>query len=82
MTKQLLERKALNWGRLTEVKSIIIKMGMVLEGHVLEEPRVLHLDPKAAAEDWLPNWGEIKHICKLQSLPPQWLPPAKSHLLR
>lgn len=33
MTKQLLERKALNWGRLTEVKSIIIKVGVVLEGH-------------------------------------------------
>jgi hypothetical protein len=29
---------------------------------VLEEPRVLQLDPKAAAGNCLPHWAEIKHI--------------------
>jgi hypothetical protein len=37
---------------------------------LLEEPRVLHLDLKAAEGDWIPYWAELEHR-RPQSLPPQ-----------
>jgi hypothetical protein len=35
--------------------------GSIQSGMVLEEPRILHLDQKAAEGDSLPHWVELEH---------------------
>jgi hypothetical protein len=38
------------------------KHGSIQEDIVLEGPRVLHLDPKAAEGDFVPHWAELANM--------------------
>jgi hypothetical protein len=58
------------------------KDGSIQADMVLEELRVLHLEPQAEEGDWIPRWVEFEHR-RPQTCPhSDTFPPTRPHLLQ